>query len=69
MKEKLLSEYDIVSMAKSSLRLRHKEKGEMVYIHRNAFNNIDQASDYRVTERFVNGVCTLWIETLVWRGM
>lgn len=69
MKEKLLNEYEIVSMAKSSLRLRHKEKGEMVYIHRNAFNNIDQASDYRVTERFVNGVCTLWIETLVWRVM
>lgn len=69
MKEKLLSEYEIISMAKSSLRLRHKEKGEMVYIHRNAFNNIDQASDYRITERFVNGVCTLWIETLVWRVM
>lgn len=69
MKEKLLSEYEIVSMAKSSLRLRHRDNGEMVYIHRNAFNNIDQASDYRVTEQIVNGVRTLWIETLVWRVM
>lgn len=69
MKEKLLNEYEIISMAKSSLKLRHKEKGEMVYIHRNAFNNIDQASDYRVTERIVNGVYTLWIETLVWKVM
>ena len=69
MKEKLLNEYEILSMAKSSLRLRHRDKGEIVYIHRNAFNNIDKASDYRVTEQIVNGIQTLWIEILVWRVM
>lgn len=69
MKEKLLNEYEILSMAKSSLRLRHRDKGRIVYIHRNAFNNIDKASDYRVSEQVVNGVHTLWIETLVWRVM
>lgn len=69
MKEKLLNEYEIVSMTKSSLKLIHKNKGKIVYIHRNAFNNLDNASNYRETEQMINGVRTLWIEILIWRIM
>lgn len=66
MKEKFLSEFSIVRMSKSSLVICDKN-GREAYIHRNAFNNLDVAKDYRVIERPEMGY-QRWIEVLVWRS-
>jgi hypothetical protein len=64
-KEKFLAEFDIVRMSKSSLVVRNKD-GHESYIHRNAFNNLDIAQDYRLIKRAeMNG--QWWIEVLVWK--
>jgi hypothetical protein len=65
MKEKFLAEFTIVRMSKSSLVVRDKD-GRESYIHRNAFNNLDIAQDYRMVERPEMGG-QMWIEVLVWR--
>lgn len=65
MKEKFLAEFTIVRMSKSSLVVRDKD-GREAYIHRNAFNNLNIAQDYRMTKRpEMNG--QWWIEVLVWK--
>jgi hypothetical protein len=65
MKEKFLAEFTIVRMSKSSLVVRDKD-GREIYIHRNSFNNLDVAQDYRIVERPEMGY-QRWIEVLVWR--
>ena len=65
MKEKFLAEFTIVRMSKSSLVVCDKD-GREAYIHRNAFNNLDIAQDYRMTKRPEMGN-QWWIEVLVWR--
>lgn len=65
MKEKFLNEFTIVRMTKSSLVVRNKD-GHEFYIHRNAFNNLDTAQDYRAIKRAEMGG-QWWIEVLVWR--
>ena len=65
MKEKLMQEFDIIKMCKSSLLLQNKKTGENVYIHRNAFNKLDMSVDYRVIKKEAVGY-TAWIEVLCW---
>lgn len=67
MKERFLEQFDILAMTKSSLRLEEKRTGRIVYIHRKAFNVLDNATDYRITQQHINGLTTDWIEVLVWR--
>lgn len=67
MKEKFLAEFTIVRMSKSSLVVRDKD-GHEAYIHRNAFNNLGIAQDYRMTKRPEMGD-KWWIEVLVWRSL
>jgi hypothetical protein len=68
MKEKFMQEFDIVRMSKSSLLLQNKKTGEHVYIHRNAFNKLDIAVEYRIVQREFMGN-TLWLEVLCWESI
>ena len=52
-------------MSKSSLVVKDKD-GHESYIHRNAFNNLDIAQDYRLIKRAEMGG-QWWIEVLVWK--
>jgi hypothetical protein len=67
MKQRFLDQFNILAMTKSSLRLEEKRTGRIVYIHREAFNVLDNATDYRITQQHINGLTTDWIEVLVWR--
>jgi hypothetical protein len=68
MKARFFSEYEIIAMCAKSLRLRNKRSGEVVMIHRNAFNKIasDIAEDYRERRVEWEDHSDLWIEVLVW---
>ena len=66
MKEKFLAEFNIVRMSKSSLVVCNKN-GQEAYIHRNSFNNLDIAQDYRLVKRPEMG-SQWWIEILVWKS-
>lgn len=69
MKQKFNSEYDIIRMTNASLVVRNKQTGEEVFIHRNAFNQLDIAKDYRVVDKqSPRGINTRWIEVLIWRS-
>lgn len=65
MKVKFLTEFELVKMSKNSIMVRNNKSGEMAYIHRNAFNSLDVAVDYRMVWR--SEMNTNWIEVLVWR--
>ena len=63
-----MQEFDILRMCKSSLLLTSKKTGMLVYIHRNSFNKLDNAVDYRVVSRESMGY-TNWIEVLCWESI
>ena len=71
MKKRFLSEYTIVNMNNKSLTVESKKTHQMCFIHRNAFNQLDNAADYREVERvFKKNECemrSIWIEVLVWK--
>lgn len=73
MKERFLAEYIIVNMNNKSLTVENKKTHQMCFIHRNAFNQLDKAEDYREVERVFekNGheMRTNWIEVLVWKTL
>lgn len=73
MKERFLAEYVIVNMNNKSLTVENKKTHQMCFIHRNAFNQLDVAVDYREVERVFekNGheMRNNWIEVLVWKTL
>ena len=73
MKERFLAEYIIVNMNNKSLTVENKKTHQMCFIHRNAFNQLDKAEDYREVKRVFekNGheMRTNWIEVLVWKTL
>ena len=73
MKERFLVEYIIVNMNNKSLTVENKKTHQMCFIHRNTFNQLDKAVDYREVERVSekNGheMRTNWIEVLVWKTL
>lgn len=73
MKEKFLSEYTIVNMNNKSLTVESKKSRQMCFIHRNAFNQLKNAVDFReVKKTLVRGGIEReipWIEVLVWKTM
>jgi hypothetical protein len=73
MKERFLAEYIIVNMNNKSLTVENKKTHQMGFIHRNAFNQLDKAVDYREVEHVFekNGreMRTIWIEVLVWKTL
>ena len=68
MKQKFLSEYEIIKMSYNSLVCQNKYTGETVWIHRNVFNNLDKAVDYRVVQK---DECRVqkWVEGLFWKSL
>lgn len=73
MKQKFLSQYTLKNMNKNSLTVENNTTHEMCFIHRNAFNHLENAVDFREVKKTL--VCggiereTSWIEVLVWRTM
>ena len=68
MKQKFLSEYEIIRMSANSLVCRNKYTGDQVWVHRNVFNNLDDAVEYRIV---VKDPCHVqkWVEGLVWKSL
>lgn len=73
MKEKFLSEYIIVNMNNKSLTVENKKTHQKCFIHRYAFNQLNNAVDYREVERVCerNGheIKNNWIEILIWKAL
>ena len=71
MKTRFFENYEIITMCAKSLRLRNKRSGDVVMIHRNAFNKIVNGvvEDYREHKVEWKDHSDLWIEVLVWRTM
>ena len=73
MKERFLAEYVIVNMNNKSLTVENKKTHQMCFIHRNAFNQLDKAEDYRevecVFEKNGREMRNNWIEVLVWKTL
>ena len=73
MKQKFLSQYTIKNMNKNSLTVENNTTHEMCFIHRNAFNKLDDAIDFReIKKLWVRGDIEReipWIEVLVWKTM
>jgi hypothetical protein len=69
MKKKFLERFEIISMAKSSLVVLDRETRKEAYIHRNAFNALEDAEDFRVVNRFIAGKDIPWVEVLIWRAL
>lgn len=65
MKAKFLKEYELVKMSRNSIMVRNYVSGEIAYIHRNAFNDLNAAVDYRMIRK--SEINSNWIEVLVWR--
>lgn len=68
MKQKFFDQFDIVRMTNKCLLVRDKKTFEEAFIHRNAFNVLDRAVDYRVIPENVELERGAWIEVLVWRA-
>lgn len=69
MKKRFFETYDIEAMSGHSLKLRDIKTNDTVYIHRNAFNALNDAVDFRVvTREFARcGEYSKWVEVLVWK--
>lgn len=64
MKEKFMQNYELIRMSKNSLVFRNKSTNEPVFIHRNVFNNLYTAVDYRQVT--LEDKPNIWIEILTW---
>ena len=71
MKKRFFETFDIEAMLGHSLRLRDLKTGEIVFIHRNAFNALGDAADFRVVTREFSrrGETNKWVEVLVWKAL
>lgn len=67
--EKFHETYTVVGMTKNSICVQNKETYQKYFMHRNAFNLLRDAVDFRETERFFHGGSTPWIEVLAWRAI
>ena len=66
-KTRFNAEFSIMRMSRNSLVCLDKDNQE-VYIHRNAYNQLHDAVDYRIVERLDLGH-KRWIEILVWKSV
>jgi hypothetical protein len=68
MKQKFFDQFEIVRMTNKCLLVRDKKTFEEAFIHRNVFNSLDKAVDYRTV--FLEGDSGRqgWIEVLVWKA-
>lgn len=68
MKEKFLAEHEIVRMSANSLMCKNKHTGNEVWIHRNVFNHLDEAIEYRIVNKESTHV-QKWVEGLFWKSL
>lgn len=68
MKEKFLAEHILLKMSQNSLVFQNKYTGDQVWIHRNVFNHLDDAVEYRIV---VKEACCVqkWVEGLFWKSL
>jgi hypothetical protein len=64
MKNRILSDFNIVKMNKNSLTLEDKGSHDKVFITRDLFNNLDSVEEIRITDPLENG--TKWVEGKYW---
>lgn len=69
MKKKFFERFEIISMSRSSLLVLDRKTTKEAFIHRNAFNALDDAEDFRVVNRIIAGKETPWVEVLIWRAL
>lgn len=65
-KERFNKEFKIATMSRNSLRCIDTQ-GNIVYIHRNAYNQLHDAVDYRIIKKPEMDNMQ-WIEVLVWKS-
>lgn len=68
-KKQFLSEYTILSMKRNSILVQNNKTGKECYIHRNAFNALDDSVDYREINIKFPDCCNTWIEVLSWKRL
>jgi hypothetical protein len=67
MKQKFMAQFNIIRMTNKCLVVEDKDTLERAFIHRNAFNALDNAVEYRVIPAGVEpGPCG-YIEVLTWQ--
>lgn len=68
MKKRFLEEFEIVRMSRNSLVVRQHATGKECFIHRNAFNLLQDAVDYRIKEVWLgeDRRSSNWIEVCCW---
>ena len=70
MKKRFNDQFEILRMTKASLVVADKKTGENAFIHRNAFNQLEVAVDFRVvTKESPRGEIHKWVEVLVWKSL
>lgn len=69
MKKRFLEEFEIIRMSRNSLIVRQRTTGEECFIHRNVFNLLQDAVDYRIKEVWFgeDRRSSNWIEVCCWR--
>lgn len=68
MKQKFLDQFEIMRMTNKCLLVRDKKTFEESFIHRNVFNSLDKAVDYRTISLESDSGRQRWIEVLVWKA-
>ena len=68
MKEKFLAEHILLKMSQNSLVFQNKYTGDQVWIHRNVFNHLDDAIEYRIVTKEPCHV-QKWVEGLFWKSL
>lgn len=69
MRKRFFEEFDIVRMTRSSIVVRERRTGLDGFMHRNAFNELDHAEDFRFKERIIDGRSSWWVEILIWKAI
>lgn len=67
--EKFHTNYTIVKMNKNSVTVVNNKTMKKCFIHRNAFNLLQNAEDFREVERVFDGGAGTWIEILIWKAI
>lgn len=65
-KKRFEAEFEFAGCANRSVKFRHRETGEIVYMHKNVANQLDDMVDYRVITVRFNCADSKWFEVCMW---
>ena len=68
MKKQFLDQFEIIRMTNKCLLVRDKKTFDEAFIHRNAFNALENAVDYRILPEGFEPGRKAWVEVLVWKA-